>query len=101
MDAKNTKIVRWLIWIPRYKFSESPGVQVANADDPVVGFIVAACVPRDASHASGTLERAEAVLAARPEIAASNIYAAAEFGDSVRAKAVTAFQRSGGALQYR
>ena len=43
-------------------------------------FIVAACVPRSA-HASGTLEDAEAILAAHPEVALVDIYAAAILGD--------------------
>jgi ankyrin repeat protein len=54
---------------------------VASLSDPVAGFIAAACVPRDASHASGTLETAEAILAAHPEIAKSDIHTAAIFGD--------------------
>ena len=44
-------------------------------------FIVAACVPRSA-HAAGTFEVAEAILAAHPEVAAGDIYAAAILGDS-------------------
>ena len=44
-------------------------------------FIVAACVPPGA-HASGTLEAAEAILAARPEVIADGgVYAAAVLGD--------------------
>jgi hypothetical protein len=42
-------------------------------------FIVAACAPRDA-HASGTLEDAEAILGARPEVAVDDIHAAAVLG---------------------
>ena len=52
-----------------------------DADNPLDAFIVAACVPRDSGHASGTLERAEAILSAHPELAASGIYAAAILGD--------------------
>jgi ankyrin repeat protein len=44
-------------------------------------FIQAACVPLDSGHASGTLERANANLAAHPDIAASDIYTAAILGD--------------------
>ena len=44
-------------------------------------FIVAACVPRSA-HALGTLEEAEAILAAQPEVALVDVYAAAILGDS-------------------
>jgi hypothetical protein len=54
---------------------------VASLSDPLAGFIAAACVPRDASHSSGTLERAEAILAAHPEIAKNNIHTAAILGD--------------------
>src|SRR6516162_3658299 len=43
-------------------------------------FIVAACVPREA-HASGTLDAADAILAAHPE-AARDHYAAAILGDA-------------------
>jgi ankyrin repeat protein len=49
--------------------------------DSVHEFIVAACVPIGSSHASGTLEQADAILAANPEIRASNIFAAAVLGD--------------------
>jgi hypothetical protein len=44
-------------------------------------FLVAACVPRGA-HASGTLEAADAILAAHPEVAEGDIYAAAVVGDA-------------------
>ena len=44
-------------------------------------FIVAALVPRSA-HASGTLETADAILAAHPEVATADIYAAAVLGDA-------------------
>ena len=55
---------------------------VAGVTDPLAEFIVAATVPRDGSwHASGTLERAEAILSAHPEVARANIYAAAVLGD--------------------
>jgi ankyrin repeat protein len=53
----------------------------ASVGDPVAAFIVAACVPRDASHISGTLERAEAILAAHPSVANANIHTAAILGD--------------------
>jgi len=43
-------------------------------------FIVAGCVPVDASHASGTLAEAEAILAANPEIADHDIYTASVLG---------------------
>jgi hypothetical protein len=50
---------------------------------PVDSFIVAACVPRSA-HGSGTLDEADAILAAAPEIRDSGIYAAAILGDAAR-----------------
>lgn len=54
---------------------------MANSDDPRASFIEAACVPLDAGHGSGTLERAEAILAAHPEVASSDIHTAAILGD--------------------
>jgi ankyrin repeat protein len=50
-------------------------------EDPRVAFMEAACVPLQSGHASGTLERAEALLAANPEIAGSDIHTAAILGD--------------------
>lgn len=44
-------------------------------------FVKAACVPRDRSHASGTLERAEAIRAARPELSDASIITAAVVGN--------------------
>jgi hypothetical protein len=44
-------------------------------------FIVAACAPR-AAHATGTLEDAEAIRTAHPEVAAGDINAAAILGDA-------------------
>ncbi len=54
---------------------------VASLSDPVSAFIQAACVPRDASHASGTLERAELILKRYPEVARANIHTAAILAD--------------------
>jgi ankyrin repeat protein len=45
-------------------------------------FIRAAVVPLDDSHTSGSLDRANALLAADPAIAGSSIYAAAVLGDA-------------------
>ena len=53
---------------------------VASVTDPVVAFLVAACVPRNA-HNSGTTEEAEAVLARYPNVARANIYTAAVLGE--------------------
>ncbi len=50
-------------------------------DDPVAAFIEAACVPLNAWHSSGTLEQAEAILAAHPEVASRDIHTAAILGD--------------------
>ena len=50
--------------------------------DHVTDFICAAVVPRDADHASGTLEHAAAILATQPEVASSNIFVAAILGDA-------------------
>lgn len=49
--------------------------------DVISAFIIAACAPRDAWHASGTLDEANALLAAHPEIAGRDIYVAAILGD--------------------
>jgi hypothetical protein len=49
--------------------------------DPAAAFIDAACVPLHGSHASGTLDEANAILAAHPSVAASSIHTAAILGD--------------------
>jgi ankyrin repeat protein len=54
----------------------------AAVGNPVAAFIEAACVPRDSLHSSGTLERAEAILAAHPEVRNSDIHTAAILGDA-------------------
>src|SRR5438034_1044610 len=54
---------------------------MSNATDPVAEFITAACVPLDSGHTSGTLDRAEAILAAHPGVATSVIHTAAILGD--------------------
>jgi ankyrin repeat protein len=56
--------------------------------DPVSAFIRAACVPREGSHASGGLERAEAIRREHPATATANIHTAAILGDE---RAVRAF----------
>jgi len=58
----------------------------ASASNPVAAFIEAACVPRDSGHNSGTLELAEAILVAHPEVASSNIYTAAILGNRAAAQ---------------
>lgn len=54
---------------------------VTDIGDPRAAFIEAACVPLDSGHTSGTLERAEAILAAHPVVATSDIHTAAILGD--------------------
>ncbi|HEX4574729.1 MAG TPA: ankyrin repeat domain-containing protein [Gemmatimonadales bacterium] len=49
--------------------------------DPLAAFIEAACVPLVRGHASGTLEAADAILAAHPAVATRDIHAAAILGD--------------------
>lgn len=51
------------------------------ANDPLSDFLVAACVPTEGGHATGTLDRAEAIRAAHPEVASADIYAAAVLGE--------------------
>jgi ankyrin repeat protein len=53
---------------------------VNEAVDPVVAFIAAACIPIDDSHASGTLDLANKILASHPQIATANIHIAAILG---------------------
>ncbi len=54
---------------------------VETLDDPLAAFLRAACVPREDSHASGTLDEAEAILARDPHVARANIHAAAVRAD--------------------
>src|SRR5262245_17775368 len=56
---------------------------VTKTGDPLAAFVEAACVPLDAWHGSGTLERAEAILAEHPEVATSDIHAASILGNDV------------------
>ena len=49
-------------------------------NDALGGFIEAACVPLDSGHASGTLEHAQDILSAHPELADQSIHAAAILG---------------------
>jgi ankyrin repeat protein len=53
----------------------------AVAGDALAEFIIAAVVPRDAGHATGTLARADSIRAAHPDIARASIHAAAVLGD--------------------
>lgn len=54
---------------------------VSDLTDPVAAFIVAASVPRQGDHQSGTLEEAELILARYPHVARANIYTAAIVAD--------------------
>ena len=62
----------------------------ASITDPVSAFIEAACVPRDASHVSGTLEQAELILARYPDAARANIYTAAILADDASVRSFLA-----------
>ncbi len=52
-----------------------------SVHDPRTALIKAACVPREGWHASGTLDEAQAILAAHPEVKDADIYTAAILGD--------------------
>jgi ankyrin repeat protein len=69
---------------------------VSTPGDPLASFIEAACVPLDSGHASGTLERAEAILAAYPEVASSDIYTAAILGDDAAVRRFLALDAGNG-----
>jgi ankyrin repeat protein len=61
---------------------------VESLADPVSGFLIAACVPRDGSnHTSGTLEEAETILSQYPHVGAANICTAAVLGNEQAALA--------------
>src|SRR5213594_4554494 len=66
---------------------------MANRDDPLAAFIEAACVPRDSGHASGTLELAEAILAAHPGVASSDVHTAAILCDEAGVRRFLALDR--------
>jgi ankyrin repeat protein len=59
---------------------------MTEPDDPLSAFLDAAGVPLDRGHATGTLETAETILAAHPELPDQNILAAAVVGDDVRVR---------------
>jgi len=56
-------------------------VTASKDEAGLAAFIEAACVPLDRGHASGTLERAQEILAAHPPIATGSVHAAAILGD--------------------
>jgi ankyrin repeat protein len=59
---------------------------VEQEPNPLADFIVAACIPLESGHVSGTLDRAEAILSAHPEIATSSIYTVAILGDDAEVR---------------
>ena len=60
----------------------------------IADFIEAACVPLDAGRATGTLERANALLAGNPGLGASNIHTAAISGDDATVRRFLALDRA-------
>src|SRR5204862_2652382 len=66
-------------------------------EDPagaVSEFIQAACVPRESSHSSGTLEHAESILGRHPQVARSNIHTAAILADEAAVREFLARDRT-------
>ena len=57
-------------------------------DDPVAAFLRAACIPREDSHASGTVEEAELILSRYPHVARANIHTAAVLADEARVREI-------------
>lgn len=55
--------------------------EVEGLTDPVRAFIEAACAPREGSHASGTLERANLILRRHPDVAGDSVHTAALLAD--------------------
>jgi ankyrin repeat protein len=62
-------------------FRPAANGDVGTIADHTAAFLEAASVPRDADHSSGSLARAESILAAHPGVATASIYAAAVLGD--------------------
>ncbi|MEO5798732.1 MAG: ankryin [Gemmatimonadales bacterium] len=54
----------------------------AEFPELINAFLRAACVPRDAWHAQGTIDRANAMLEDHPELSAASIHTAAVLGDA-------------------
>ena len=50
--------------------------------DPIAEFLVAATVPQNAAHTSGTLDHANELLVQHPQVAGANLYTAAVLGDN-------------------
>jgi ankyrin repeat protein len=66
---------------------------------PLAAFIEAACVPLDSGHATGTLERAEAILAAHRDVATGDIHAAAILGDDAAVRRFLGLDRGAATAQ--
>jgi ankyrin repeat protein len=64
------------------------------SEDLIAAFIKAACVPVDGWHASGTLDQAQSILAAHPDIAAADIHTAAILGDDAAVRRFLASDRA-------
>jgi ankyrin repeat protein len=58
--------------------------ETKTTEDAASQFLRVASVPRQGAHSSGTLDEAEAILAAHPEIAQSSLYTAAVLGNASR-----------------
>jgi hypothetical protein len=67
--------------------------EVNSLNDPVSAFIEAACSPRH-GHKSGTLDKAQMILAQYPHVATSSIYTAAILADEVTVRAFLAGGRT-------
>src|SRR5437879_9303332 len=61
--------------------------------DPLTAFIEAARVPLHAGHATAALDGAEAILAAHPEVARTDIHASAILGDDAAVRRLLALDR--------
>jgi ankyrin repeat protein len=77
-----------LVLAREYGFASWPQlrrrVEAIDLADPATAFTEAACVPLDGqSHASGGVERADAILAAHPDLPQHDIFIAAILGDDV------------------
>ncbi|PYO25986.1 MAG: ankryin, partial [Gemmatimonadetes bacterium] len=69
--------------------------------DPLTAFIEAASVPLDSGHATGALDRAEAILAAHPELARGDIHAAAILGDDAAVRRLLELDRRNATVKGR
>ena len=67
---------------------------MCSMDEALDAFVEAACIPLDASHTSGTLERAQAILAAHPGIANATVHTAAILGDDAAVRRFVELDRT-------